>query len=826
MRVFVDREELRKQFPAKYGTYLHNRKNYKTAQVLYYYGDGGVGKSTLLEEFEKKLGSTDCIIKKFDFDIKDLKNPISFLVAVRQSFSTEFDFPLFDYAYLIYTRRAYIEPDKRMLDIKPFHELLDLALSVAQKDIIDIWEHIGNIYSHLKQKTDLTRYGFDVDDIKSDSAKRIEQNLARYLAKDIEYNILDKTPERGVIIFLDTFEQVISYSKNYIGNELIHAILDVDDGLISNTPLVLYVIASREPCKIGCLSNVQLNLNGLDIWAEKDAVEFIKKNSQIEDESFCKQLAKGCGYYPFYLNLALDHIERSLYGKYQQMDIEALNLNKMLEMFLKGLEENYIYSLVVLACQNDWDTLTYNKVVEKLNFPTVPLELIESYSFIKSVPQSKNRIALHQIMRDCINKHEDLTFSLIQRATHTTLRELSDFKSLPIETIIRESFGESDLLNQYVQHSIWLIKDKSSTEERNTGYLELFSEIDQLSKQLRERGSAKILISPLERLSDFAIYLYGENSKQYIDCRYKMTFIHTYSGNLGAAEAEDRIVYNAYKDKFESELAKLSIKQKDLHSLRDLENHLVESLNSLCYDMCRNGKYQEAIEKGIECCDCANTIWGEDDIKSFPSQSNLAYYYSKNHNSAQAISLTEEVLSRRENLLRRISTQVIISKRNLAVQYKNTDLEKALHFMEEAYLGFQDIYGELHGYTLESRQYLANFLVRKNEYDLAIDHLTKILEIRKKLDGEFHPNVIDCLTYLSLAYFEKSNAEEKNGDKPHLKSSIDYISRANSLAVSIFPNTDSDWKICMYKEVSEKIQKGSSVDEILDTLDNYKPSTT
>lgn len=824
-RVFINRETLRKEFPIRYNNYMNNRFDNKIGDVLYYQGDGGIGKSTLLEEFENMLSTEGNVIKKFDFDIKDLKNPISFLLAIREAFANDIDFPLFDFAYLTYVKRAHIEPDKRINHIKPLKETINLIQSFAEVDVIEFWNSICRIYNYVEQKSKIKQYIDYVENIRGDSAKVIEKDLVKYLAKDINIGILNKMPEKGVLIFLDTFEQVTSYSNDYIGNDLVNIILDETDGLISNMPLVLFIIASREPCEIGCLSRIpnMVKDNKLEIWKETDAIKFITENSKIEDIDFCKKLAKCCQYYPFYLNLALDHIEHSLNSNYKEMDISNLNSKKMLEMFLRGLDADYRNTLIILSCQIDWDKDLFNKVIQQTNWPTVQFETIKKYSFIKTVPHKPNKITVHQIMRECIEKYDNTNFLLIKNEIHSILREIYNYKKYDLKRLVQESLGEKNLLNQYIYHSSWLIKNNNRKEERNRYFNCLFDELKALLNQLKDSGSAKILLNPLETVANLAVWLYGEDCSQYIDCHYQIAFVQTYSGNLHLAEKADRKVYLTYKNILEKELEKNSITLEELHSLRILEDNMVKARGSMAYDMCRNGKYLEAIREGEECLEHAYIIWGKDDVKTLPIQSNVSYYKLKNNDIENGIKLAEDVLERRENLYQRTNLQVLLSKRNLGVQYRRLDLKKAIDLVQESYIGFDTLYGFENGHTLESRQYYANFLIRDKQYDLAINHLKEIFVIRKEIDGEYHPNVVDCLTYLSFAYLGKSKEDIFNKEKLQT-CAIDKMKKAYNLAKIVFDNNESKWKIAMYQKVLNKVSEFSNVNELIAFLDSYNPS--
>lgn len=835
-RIFVDRENFRKAFPIYYSSYMKHRSENTMGDILYYYGDGGIGKSTLLKEFQNQLleDKVPCQFEPFDFSIDALRNPLSFLIALRQAFPA-IDFPLFDFAYNLYIQKAKLKPDSRMMTIKPFQALRDLIASLPKEGQDFIFDYKGaltklkKIYSYLKQEIALRKYIDETKTIQRSSTEALEGRLVSYLAMDLENGMQHKMPEKGVVIFLDSFELVTSYAKGASDNALIQLILDEDNGLIRMTPSVLYVIASREKCDFGCLSQASAPAknNGLDVWSEEDAVKFLTINSNGKlPEPFCHTLAKACEYYPMYLNVALDHIIYTLHWDYQKLDMNNLNKDAMLIEFLRGLDEAYTNTLAILVCQEDWDVKTYNKVLKKLyGTPTVALEEIRKYSFIKAAADKKDRIYLHHIMRDCIVDQtlqidQGQRLRLIQERVHSILRDMYDYKKkkLTQKEMIHKSLGEEQFLKQYVRHAIWLIKNRE--QDRDQNYKRLFDELRDLVAELKDNGAAKILLSPLQQMADFAKWLYGENSEEYIACHYQMAFVYTYSGNLDLAEHEDERVYTAYKNRLEQELQKYSLSEDDLHRLRGLEDHMVRAHNSWAYDMSRNGKVPLAVEEGEVCAARAAQIWGEDDLKTIPSRSNLSYYLlKKGEETDRGIKMSEEVLAQREKWLKQIQSQVLISKRNLAVQYNrlSLDQEKALALMKESYDGFRNLLGNKNGQTLESRQYLANFLVRAGKYFDADFHLKKIYAVRKKQDGKNHPHVVDCLTYRALAHLGLS---EKKG-QAYLDSAMDHMEHAYRISQIIFLD-DSKWKADMYHAVLEALRNGSDVQTLLFILDNYQ----
>ena len=166
----------------------------------------------------------------------------------------------------------------------------------------------------------------------------------------------------------------------------------------------------------------------------------------------------------------------------------------------------------------------------------------------------------------------------------------------------------------------------------------------------------------------------------------------------------------------------------------------------------------------------------------------------------------------------------MLSKRNLGVQYRNVDMPKAISLVQDSYIGFQALLGEKNGYTLESKQYLANFLVRDKQYGLAIEYLNQILAERELLDGKYHPNVIDCLTYLALAHlgeFQNSNIHQNE-----FESATAMMRKACELADKVFWSGASSWKKDMYKHVFSKLSNNIYVNELINILDTYTPQSS
>ncbi|MBO7254529.1 MAG: tetratricopeptide repeat protein [Clostridia bacterium] len=824
---FIDREEFRKNFPIKLNNYMEQREENSIADIIYYHGFGGMGKTTLVNRLFLENDMSRFVIKDFDFNSDGIRNPISFLIALRQSFDNEIKFSLFDCAYFEYLLKSKIEPDNRMKNSPKYIDFLksagDMGIAIAKKDRIDFFKAAFMLAKIIKQKKGIKKYKDEFLDIQNMSAKEIEKSLAKYLAKDIENGIENKKLKgKGIIVFLDTFEKVTSYDNDNIENELRYFILDDTKGLIKNTPRVLYVIASREKCNYGVLSTVNEE-SPLEKWDTKFAIEFIKSNSNITDDAFCEELANKCNSYPYYLDLAVRYIVNNFGVNYEEFDLKNFSFEIIHEKFFRGLNERYQNSIIVLSCQNEWEIQLYDYVTKEIvpSMPTVPLEEIKEYSFIKNSSSAKNKYTIHQLMRKYIDDNDFDKSDWKKRKVHSILKDIYKISEYDINTLVKESIGEKNILNQYVHHSIWEINNSSNKKTRTEKFQALFEELKKVLNQLKYSGMAKILLLPFEQLKDCADKIFGQNSQHSIDCLYQISFIYTYIGDLGRAEISDTKVHEAYKNAVEKKLKNFNISIEEFHELRKLEDKMVESYNSMNYDMCRNGKYPDAIKHGEKCLENAKTIWGESDKRTLTYKSNLGYFFLKNNKDKDAITIGEETLKGREELSTELQKSALLSKRSLAVMHKKTDLNRALELIKEAYTEYEKLFGEKDTATLEARQYYANFLIRNKTYDMALTHLETIKTIRLENDGENHPNMMDCYVNFALAYYGKY--KEDQGKINYLTEAKKYINKAISCAEEVFNNENTRWKIIMYKKISNCIDEKYEVEEIISMWDNYKP---
>lgn len=807
---FVDRIFYKDRFEKTLEEYCTHKHSTEKHTLLYFEGEGGIGKTKLFEEFKEISRSKGCTQININFNDPH-GNEVSTLISICQALDGKVAFPLFEYAYLEYVKKANIEPDSRIRNIKSFSEFSGAVMDFKDGNLPGFYEKIKNIWKKQIANVNLSFHEEDIKAIGNSSSEGLKEQLIEYLSKDLESHF-GREDVGGCVIVFDTFEKVTGITDNPYGNELLITL----EKLIEKTKSVMFVVGSRTKTTHGIFGEIE-GIK-LEVWDEENAVLFINENHAYNKElcndateedynAFCKKLAKFCKYYPFYLSVALDHIENNLDSNFTLFNFdETKTPDALLNRFFRGLNEHEKDLMTALACQPQWSKAQREKFDDILN-ANGKWEKILRFSSIHQAEDKDDTIYLHELMVEAIESNYEQRPLLI--TNHTKLKNRYDYKAtcmtedglIDERKLINEGLGEKNAIAQYVYHACWLIDHEEETEKQKEAFKKLFEDMNVLYKLLEEKGVSEMLLSPFEMLSDTATKLYGDSDKTYADIRYKIGFILSWSGNQDGAQEEDRIVYETYKKMFNEKAEKYGISNMEaFHELRALEDKMVEAQGSYAYDLCRIGDYENALKNGNECYNNACLIWGENDARTLKRLSNMAYYYQKNEAPEEAQRLNKEVIAKRKMLLKDITKGYLISKISYAVFLKERgDIYEAIAAMEDVAKDSEKCLGCTDPKTLEAKQYLGNFFVRAEFFNDAIVILNKVKEQRQAQDQQSNHNTADCMVYLALAYLGSGNREKAKGT----------IKEALKSAQAIFDRPTTKWKIEMYTKTSTLINNAN-----------------
>ena len=442
--IFVDRNEPRATFWKTYETYckMHSQQpNY--AQVLAYYGMGGVGKTALLKkiasEMDEKLEGKARYVR---FDFNDSQNPLEILARIKNILENEykFDFPLFElgqYALAQKNGQDMEAPEAKsffekspslgtILDVVGILPAADLCIKLAKAVDTGI-SLISNLVQKHKTST-LT--------INTLGPQDLQDYLPQLFISDLNDNIENK--DKPLVIFLDTYEQLVNETKD--GNAIHYADewLKGREGLISHCSNVLWVIAGRERLKWMDLNpnwEGTLIQQSLGQFSELDSIDYLQK-SGIKEDTLRKQLSKLTSGVPIHLSLCVDVYNRikDSNGTPTIADFGE-SFEGLIPLFMKRLEnESERLQVFLLSCLQMWDDALVQYVSKDVlkGLWETSYSRVKGLSFITDTQDGKYN--MHQTACTAIRKSPGVEYQLIREKIKQKSIEYATAKirSLPV----------------------------------------------------------------------------------------------------------------------------------------------------------------------------------------------------------------------------------------------------------------------------------------------------------------------------------------------------------------------------------------------------------
>lgn len=212
-------------------------------------------------------------------------------------------------------------------------------------------------------------------------------------------------------------------------------------------------------------------------------------------------------------------------------------------------------------------------------------------------------------------------------------------------------------------------------------------------------------------------------------------------------------------------------------------------------------KLQEAESQMTTCLLEAASVLKENASNFIKLQINLAnvYRFEKKFNEAEniyikAIEIKEKKLGAHPDLAH--------LKKGLAQLYmemgKNNDVEKLL---QSAYDIYKRKLGESNPATVSTQQELANFYRFNNNPVKALELMVKVVEKKKEIYGENHPNFIQALEDLALAQWQNNKVlDAKANYKIILNNTLSYIN-------TFFKALNDNEKTLYWEKTNSRLQR-------------------
>lgn len=392
---FIGRDNLFEELDFK----LKNIEN-EEYSILNYFGLGGIGKSTLIKEIEKRYKNDNNLIFSYNFDSSD--KILDFYQDLLKFFDdNKIKTDYFSIAFFVYFARQ--QPFVTIKERLPFlleneyiqeffGENINKGVNEFIEETIDfvpfpkVFKSLSKLLFEKSKKINMDKGILqELEELKDLDIKEIERRLPYFLALDIK-KYFEKNNNKKIIFLLDTYEKLWdSYRNDNFRFDVDDWITDIVSELDCTN--ALFIISGREDIKWE-IKNIEWNQyiskRQLDIFTHEESVKLL--SSAGVEERLLKKIADISGGYPFYLELFIE-----VYKKDKDKDNfdSLINKDKILERFKQNLSSNQVIILEKLSICRLFDKNLYEHLIKELGLHSeIFFKELTSYSFIEEIDDS------------------------------------------------------------------------------------------------------------------------------------------------------------------------------------------------------------------------------------------------------------------------------------------------------------------------------------------------------------------------------------------------------------------------------------------------------
>lgn len=439
-QLFTDREEPRQAF---WNTLRELEENPRSTKVITYYGEGGIGKSWLLNDLKRRVERMDPDDDQSHFDdgfvfrgeyvpvfynLETSIDQMEILCQLRYSLymaKQDLAFPLFDCAVKKYkdiTGKNLVSADSSSDSfLSRYEKYLDTAAM-----FIPGLGTLQSVYSSVRNGGSAMRYVLDKIQNKklrslyseyfdaissSETADDIRDNIAEFFKTDL--NISER--EYSIIFFIDTYE-LLTYSSGISSQRWLC------DELAKETENTLWVFAGRN--KI--YSNFE-NEHLLGDLSRDDTVHYLKDKIGISDDAVVERIYEITHGTPIFLDICVQNYRSE--GNPSAEEFQNLNKEQLLKRYVKYLSDAERLVIRLMSSMSHWTDEDYQTV----------FNAVHNGSF------SQYNEAYNKIIRSTMIEKDNEDRYFLHRAVRTGIYEDPDYPAL-----VRNSSRE-EILNLYQQ---------------------------------------------------------------------------------------------------------------------------------------------------------------------------------------------------------------------------------------------------------------------------------------------------------------------------------------------------------------------------------------
>lgn len=413
---FSDRREPRAAF-----WQLYEALGQDEIEILNFYGIGGIGKTSLLEQLQKELADKGCTRYAY-CSLEDGKSKDTFLFQLSEELMKKhkkLKFPIFYYAFEKYRMllgqgavgKQMVE-NASLLD----HHLVGSALEVAA-DYVPYLKTVSSVVTEgSKALTQLAKKHEQVKGVNArlyeeisslDNDKALGNKLHLYFAVDA-YNYFSTLSEpEPLVIFIDGHEGLVNRIRKgdkALGDDYW---LRENGGPIMAIPHALWVIAGREKLEWGADMIAEGQAIALDNLGREDALSYFREEG-VREETLAESLYTLTGGSPIFMDLCAKQYKQALakhpFDRPTMADFGS-DTDQIANNYLRDMGKSEQAIMYLLSCMPKlWDDSLVTETAAQAGRAIDPenYKVLKNSSFVKLVDPLSGTYSLHEAFRTII----------------------------------------------------------------------------------------------------------------------------------------------------------------------------------------------------------------------------------------------------------------------------------------------------------------------------------------------------------------------------------------------------------------------------------------
>jgi tetratricopeptide (TPR) repeat protein len=532
--------------------------------------------------------------------------------------------------------------------------------------------------------------------------------------KDLKYIVQEvyKYFSKGKSLFIfDNAEKLRTEKERDEGiNEFLPHFLSVDD----NEPYI--IITSRNQTW-----GDEIKVLSLNTFTEDEAVEFIKKELRMRDnsqEKEIRQLAKTLQYFPLALQQAVAYI------KQEEKKLKVVEQKFEIAHYLKNYEEkakellNFNFPKENDNCYTQTTFIIWEVTLEKIKqneYGQQALEVLETIAFF-----APDNIPI-EIFLDLVKGDTEKLGSMLQLPAQYSMFNL-EHGVINIHRLVQQVLrlklqNEKKTLRKSLEFIIKPIKEGTAYSSKClTHAITVWN--------YASKHDDRILAKRLIEVSSQIIYKLN-NEIRYQDA---------YEFAKQALELQERVLGAEYPD-------------------------ILTTRHWMAFVSDKQGKYEEALGIYGGVLSIRERVLGAEHPSTLTTRHNMAYALDSQGKYEEALGIYGEVLSIKERVLGAEHPDTLTTRHNMALALnKQGKYEEALGIYGEVLNIRERVLGAEHPSALTTRHNMALALDSQGKYEEALGIYGEVLSIEERVLGAEHPSALTTRHNMALALDSQGKA--------------------------------------------------------------------